>query len=387
MPKTVAIICEYNPFHSGHALQAELIQRNFPNARIIAIMSGSIVQRGETAVLPKHLRAKAAVKCGIDLVLELPYPYSGAAAEYFAEGAIRLICGLNIADILCFGSENGDIKRLTKTAEDLMSEEYLKEYERLSADGKERSRLTLCEEAYSRIFGDGFPKSPNDILAVEYIKAIKKYGNGIEPFTYKRMPGFSASESRSALKSGNYELLSKIVPSAAFELYKDYDGFDSLENAGSAVLAALRLFGERCDMSNSSCAGGGIYQLLKNSADKVCDLNELLSVCSGKRYTDANIRRAIICMLLGTTPDMLLEKPLFTNVLAANRTGREILSELRKTSDIEIFTKPAHFRRVGGDIIKQFERDLNADRLYLLTSKQHMSTEELLKLSPYISES
>ncbi len=389
MPKTVAVICEYNPFHNGHKLQADIIRRAYPESRIIAIMSGNVVQRGETAVLPKHLRAEAAVRCGIDLVLELPYPYSGAAAEYFATGAVRLIADLGCVDVLCFGSENGDIVSLEKTAEAMISQAYIDEYERLktSEGGKERSRLSLCEEAYSNLFGsDSFPKNPNDILAIEYIKALKKWGEDIEPFTYKRMPGFSAGESRGTLKSGDFSALSEMVPSEAFELYKSYGGGDSLENASGIVLAALRLFGDRCDMSSCSCAGGGIYSLLKNSADKAVDLESLLSLCSGKRYTDANIRRAIISMLLGTTPNMLAEKPLFTNVLAANGSGRKLLSKMRKTAMIKLFTKPSHFKKAEDEVIRQFERSLCADKLYLLTAKQKMSTEELLKLSPYIKE-
>ncbi len=386
MSETAAIICEYNPFHNGHKLQIELLRNAYPGVRVIAVMSGSVVQRGETAVLPKRLRAEAAVKCGADLVLELPYPYSGAAAEYFASGAVRLIAGLGCVDLLCFGSESGDLLSLNKTAENLMSDAYSIEYEKRRAqkDSGAVSRLSLGEAAYNDLFGEGYPKTPNDILAVEYIKALKGYGGGIEPFTYGRKPGYSATLSRNALRNGRYDELEALVPEKAFELYRSYGGFDLPERAEAVVLSALRLFGDRCHMEDCACAGGGIYQLLKNSADKASSLDSLISMCSGKRYTDANIRRAIISMLLGTTSDMLLEKPLFTNVLAANATGREILSDIRKTADIAVVTKQAHYSRLPENAREQFKRNFDADRLYLLTAHKRMSPSELLLLPPYI---
>ena len=124
--KTVAIICEYDPFHLGHKKQIDLVRERFgDDTTVISVMSGSTVQRGRLSIYPKHLRAEAAIKNGSDLVLELPYPYCSSSAEYFARGAVALISELGGIDVLAFGSENGDISELSRAAEVIRSEEYL----------------------------------------------------------------------------------------------------------------------------------------------------------------------------------------------------------------------------------------------------------------------
>lgn len=118
----IAIIAEYNPFHNGHKYQIECVRREFPQACIIALMSGNFVQRGEGAILPKYLRAEIAVKCGVNAVLELPYPYSSGNAEYFARGAIEILNSLGV-DYLCFGSECGDVDTLMNAVRRLLSDD------------------------------------------------------------------------------------------------------------------------------------------------------------------------------------------------------------------------------------------------------------------------
>ena len=188
--KIVAIISEYNPFHNGHLYHTEKIREEFGfDTAIIAIMSGNYVQRGEGAIIEKWDRAKLAVDSGINLVLELPFPYSMSSAEYFAKAGVSIANSLGIIDILSFGSENSSIDDLSVVAENIISPEFEQEIKRLSNTEELTSFgfAKIRELAYGNLFEKNVDiSSPNNILAIEYIKALKHLNINIKLHTIKR---------------------------------------------------------------------------------------------------------------------------------------------------------------------------------------------------------
>ena len=188
----VGIVCEYNPFHNGHLYQIEKIREEFgADTNIIAIMSGNYVQRGGVAITDKGIRARCAVESGVNLVLELPFPYSMSSAEFFARGAIHILDSIGCIDYVSFGSEAGSVDELTRVAKIMMNHEFAAELERLSSDNetKKNGYAALHEIALDNVLGlskKTFTLTPNNILAVEYIKAIISSGSGLKIHTVKR---------------------------------------------------------------------------------------------------------------------------------------------------------------------------------------------------------
>ncbi|MCL2518353.1 MAG: nucleotidyltransferase family protein [Oscillospiraceae bacterium] len=342
--KNVAIICEYNLFHKGHKYQIEQIRDNFNNCCVIALMSGNFVQRGDVAVLDKYVRAKTACENGVDIVFELPYPYSGGSAEYFARGAVTILNKLNNIDILCFGSESGDLDQLELMAERLSEFKNIKPYENISY-------IKQMQNLYEQTYNEPFVTKPNDILGVEYLKALKN--SKIEPFVIKRLPNYSATITRKLFWEQPYGNPAK------------------LNNVEKYILMYLRSIG----------ATEGLEYLIKNSGNESVTLDELYKLCANKKYTNAKIRRTILNILLNTTEQMLKAEPTFVNLLAANDVGRKYL---KNNFDIYIITKPAHYKNLTDT--KQYEHSINADKFYTMAMANPQKADYFLKQKPFIKE-
>ncbi len=373
--KTVAIICEYDPFHRGHKIQIDLIREHFgTDTTVISIMSGSTVQRGRLSIYPKYMRAEAAIKSGSDLVLELPYPYCSSSAEHFARGAVALITKLGGVDILAFGSESGDINALSRAADIIRSDEYLSA---IRENGK-NGHIKSAEEIFRSLSGDGFPTTPNDILAVEYIAALKDEGCDIVPFTYKREEGYSASRSRELIYSSSDA--SEMLPENATKVFDKTVPTD-ISAYESVALHTVRIT-DADTLSTYYGMNGGVSGLIKANAEGVPSLDGLISSCVNKSYTAARIRRAILSSVLGLKAEAAKERPLFTNLLAANCKGREYLNKVRKTTSINIVTKPADGLDLPEKAKEQFELSLRADKLMALCRGEAAS--EIFRRTPYI---
>lgn len=332
--KNIAVICEYNPFHNGHYEQIKLIRERFGECRMIALMSGSFVQRGIPAVYGKYVRAEAALSCGCDLVLELPAPYAFGSAEFFASGAVKTLEKLGGIDVLCFGSECGDIDLLSSIAENVSRDEYKNALKALS---DEDSHIRSADSLYAEMFGSHLPDKPNDILAAEYISALKKANSGTVPFTYPRTSGFSASKTRNTLISGGDT--SDMIPPAAKAVF---DGHKVTDYRIYSALALYKLSAtDEKTLSGFFGMNGGVAGCIKNRLPEADTLDKLVSLCTSRKYTAARIRRAVLCSLLGVTGSDMRAEPSYTVLLGSNARGREYLSEIRRTSAVEIVTKPA----------------------------------------------
>ena len=370
MMKTVAVICEYNPFHRGHEYQLMEIRRRFGDCRVVGVMSGAMTERGEPAILDKYSRAEAAVSCGCDLVVELPAPWSMAGAEFFARAGVSLASAVG-ADTLAFGSECGDIDVLRKTAEFLSSEDYKSAIAAARDENPHLQAGALRNLVLEKNLGS-VPTGSNDILAIEYLRATASLGVRMEAVTIKREGGdynspdkcafASATAVRDMLRRG--EDPSGFLPAASAEILKrDRDaGRLCIKPLDEAVSAFLRL---SCrEMRGKMEVSGGIENRLHEAAKKRRDIEGILDLASERRYSRSRLRRAIFGSMLGYTMADLAETPLYTSLLAANEVGRGMVSGIT----IPAISRPSDYKRLPGEAREQFERAVRADYLQELCS-------------------
>ncbi len=330
--KTAAIIAEYNPFHNGHKFHIEEARRYAD--RIVVLMSGSFVQRGEPAVFSKWQRAEVAVKNGADLVLELPFFYSTAASPDFAFGAVDILTRLNVIDLLCFGTECGSIDALYEAThfEDEAFSLTLKGY--LS---KGHSYPAALEKA-SADCGLSTPNGPNDLLGSEYIRALCAFSSTIKPVCVKRTVSHdsdeksgafaSASAVRSMLSDGDNVL--GLVPEQELcspLFFKDLQPL--------LYLAVKNL--DRSRYSTRSLADDELLNTILNTPTEP-DINSYLYNIKSKRYTMSRVKRTLLHILLNSGEKIPNFEP-YARVLALNNAGRSVLSDIKKNSDIKIITK------------------------------------------------
>ncbi len=313
--RTAGIICEYNPFHAGHRYQMEEIRRRLgPETRIVCLMSGNYVQRGEPAVYDKWTRAESAVRGGANLVLELPITVAVSAAGYFASGAVDCLAGLGLADVLCFGSEGADTGTLRETAGLLESPAFDPALRQALATGVSYARAR--ETAVRALGGDGqCLTKPNSALGVDYIRELLKTG-GMEPMALPRDPQIpSASELRTRLSAGT-------LPADA--------PVHTVKNGERAMLAVLRTLPDSAfrDMPFGS---EGLWSLVMKACRRQEDLEHIIGAVKSRRYTWSRIRRGLMCLFLGLSAEDMARDIPYLRVLAFDDAGRALLHTAKKT--------------------------------------------------------
>ncbi len=398
--KTVAIISEYNPFHNGHLYQIEKIREHFgADTAIIAIMSSNFTQRGEIAIMDKWARAESAVRCGVNLVLELPFPYSMSSAEFFARSGVYIANALGVVDVLAFGSESGDLSILEKTADNLSSLEIDKEISRLTSEKDSMGFAEIREMAYKNVYGCNAPiSSANNILSVEYIKALRSFGSTITPFTIKRTGTDYNCESIAEGKIQSATAIRKSFHSnvSAYD-YVPKDVVDCISKEqkegafpcdGEALFPAamasftLNFTNDACDIHDVS---GGLYNRLKNKSLEATSINSLVELTSTKKYTTARIRRGIWYSLLGVTSSDVRALPEYTQVLGLDKTGQALLKRIKKSSNLSVLTKPSDMPN-SSLAIKQKELSDKADALSQITKPAVRSSGSIYKRTPFVKK-
>lgn len=332
--KTVGIICEYNPFHNGHKKQIDIIRSKVgPDCAIVCLMSGNFVQRGYPAIFHKSLRAQAAIASGADLVLELPITYALSSAEGFAAGGVKILSGF--CDALCFGTETGDLDSLTATAKALLSPEF-KEALRQQLDkglSFPTARATALKEHSALL------QKPNDILAVEYCKAILAQKSTMQPIPIIRQGDYhdtsadfenpSATAIRNLLQNG--EDWSAFIPEETRSIFSNAAVY-SLVAGERAILARLRCMTEG-EFESLPYGSEGLWRKFMHACRSQDSIENIVAATKSKRYTRTRIDRMLMCAYLGITKE-ILEKPApYTRVLALNDTGRAALKRARLSCD------------------------------------------------------
>jgi len=358
--KTVGIITEYNPFHNGHKRQIEAVRAQFgEDVAVVSLMSGNFVQRWDFALLPKEYRAMMAVKGGADLVLELPYPYSGACAEVFARAGVSILSDIG-TDYLVFGSETGNISFLQETARNLADERFEKALAERAKNQPSRAYATLRDEVYEELFACLPPRKPNDILGVAYLSAIDTLNSKMQAVVVKREGFETATASRAAAYGSNTESLSILVPQDSFDLLQS-NKLVSIKTLEKALLAFFRL-SNPSDFESVADLPDGLSQRLIALSKKCQSLEELLESAATKVYTNARIRRSILSCFFCVTKEMLDERPAFTRLLGATERGRAVLN----ATDFPVLTRAGQYKMLDEGVQKQVLFAERADSIYAL---------------------
>lgn len=345
------IICEFNPMHNGHKYLINSVKKN-KNDAVICCMSGNFVQRGEFAVADKFQRARTALENGADLVIELPTVYSTLSAEGFCKAGVKLIEATGVADRIAFGAENNNIDELSKIAEILKDNTVQKQ---IAAEMKSGISFPA---ARSRILNTNLLDFPNNILAVEYLKAaslpctaIKRIGKGHDSDDEE----YSASAIREKMSSNE---------------------ICSIFNCEIAVLAKLRtMYSE--DFKKIADVNEGLENRITAAVKESVSLEELYSLIKSKRYTLSRIRRIILRAYLEITEKP--EEPPYIRILGFNEKGRGLLSKMKKSASKPIITKLSD---CDASTLPFFEQECRFTDLYNLGYKTPLpcGTEQRTKI-------
>jgi len=332
--KTVGIICEYNPLHAGHKKQIDTVRRICgEDTAIVCLMSGNFVQRGAPAIIDKSLRAKAAILSGADLVLELPTEYALSSAEGFAAGGVRILG--DFCDYLCFGAENPEQSDLMLTAAALLSDTFSE----LLKDALETgvSFPAARQAALEKMGLDGnLLATPNNILAVEYCKAILSQDCGMRPLPIQREGNYhdteadqenpSATAIRSLMLGQRYWKC--YVPGEVVELFEEAKLHD-IHAGERAILAKLRTMTDE-EFEALPYGSEGLWRKFMHACRECATLEEIIAATKSKRYTHTRITRMVMCAFLGLTEADLAAPVPYTRVLALNDRGRTVLKAARE---------------------------------------------------------
>ena len=333
--KTIGIICEYNPFHLGHQKQIDYIRAVFgSDAVIVCLMSGNFVQRGMPAIFDKSFRAKAAIDCGADLVLELPTTYALSSAEGFAAGGVQILSPF--CDYLCFGSETGDTNTLINTAQALLRPEFgpLLREELESGCSFPVARNRALEKMG---INPSLLENPNDILAVEYCKAILAYKSSMKPLPIRREGNYhsnfpddenpSATSVRQLILQGN--TWESYIPTSSRKTFRNAP-IHTLAAGERAILARLRTMSND-DFAALPYGSEGLWRKLMHASRSCATLEDILTATKSKRYTRTRLDRMVMCAYLGITEELLCSAVPYVRVLGLRSSGVSALKKARET--------------------------------------------------------
>jgi len=347
--KTIGIVAEYNPFHTGHAYQIAQTRRLFQEeTAVVAVMSGNWVQRGECAVTDKWARAKMALAGGADLVLELPTVWASASAEGFARGAMAVLTAAGVVNVLSFGSECGETAPLLELARCLNSPDFSRALRREL--GPKRSFAQCRRQAAERLLGPEYAAlldSPNNNLGVEYLRFLPE---GMETVTVPRCGAehdsettaefASASLLRSRLREGDVTAVSPFLLSPWKEEAAD------MRWCERALIARLRSM-TLAEVEALPDSGDGLAARLLAAARQTADLDELYVLTKTRNYTHARVRRLALCAFLGLRERDRPDVPPYLRVLGFNRRGQALLKEMNQKAALPILVKAAHIRNAN----------------------------------------
>ena len=402
----IGIVCEYNPFHNGHLYHIEKIREEFgEDANIIAVMSGNYVQRGGVAIADKGIRARCAVESGANLVLELPFPFSMSSAEYFAKSAIHILDSIGCVDYVSFGSESGSVEDITKIAEIMLSKEFENELERLSNDEelKKNGHAALYELALKSILGHDSKSvflTPNNILAIEYIKAIISSKSSIKAHTVKRannsfseekiIPGNiqSATAIRNSIDNKDISALEftpNITKSIILDAISTGDFPCDNEKISVAIISSLRL-NLPSNYDSIHDASGGLYNRLRELSFKTNTIDSLICAAESKNFTKARIRRTLFYSLLGVTSSQFKDLPAYTQLLALDSRGRAMLKTIGKRSSFPVLTKPSDLEKLPENALPQKMLSDKADAIFQLTKPIPKDGNSALRYTPFVKK-
>ncbi|OQB15674.1 MAG: hypothetical protein BWY15_00387 [Firmicutes bacterium ADurb.Bin193] len=343
--RITGIVAEYNPFHNGHAYQIASARELCGADYIVCVMSGSFVQRGGPAICNKWARAKASLMGGADLVIELPVVYSAQSAEYFAMGAVELLNAVG-ADFISFGAEDDDTESLTAAARLLISEP--KEFKDLLSDALDRGdSFPKARAAAAKELGvGGVLSSPNNILGVEYIKAMLKTSSKMVAVPVKRKGSqHDKAGSASYIRGVGIDFAREYMPDFSYNIVKEEEGAGrapvDIGAVESAIVSRIRLASTEW-LAGISGVAEGLENRLKKGALLYPTIDAITDYVKTKRYTHSRIRRIMVNILLGIRADDIGKSPEYIRVLGMNERGMTVLKKIKKQGTLPVITKTAN---------------------------------------------
>ncbi len=381
--KICALIAEYNPFHLGHLKHINYIKEFLGAEKVIVIMSGNFTQRGEPALLNKFTRAKHAIQAGADMVIELPTVFATANAEVFAKGGINIINSLGIVDGVCFGVESGDKDSFIRLATHLNNES--KEFKKAIKEYLDKGH-SLAKAKFEAVkqMGESFDEklvsTPNNILGVEYTKALLKLKSDINIFPMLRdgdhndntlKKGItSASSIRSALKDGKRKKVKGNLPAFVYSDLDDYNAdFDKM------IVSSL-ITTPTEEMANILDCTEGLENRIKALLKDTKDLDTLVAKITTKRYSSARIRRIMLSCLLKINADLVkdcLSSELYAKVLAVRSDSKDLVSKISQNGSIPILTRKSDLNLLKKTALKCYKVDSLANDLYNLATQTNFN--------------
>lgn len=391
MARVLGIVAEYNPFHNGHLYHLKKSKKKTNTDITVAVISGNFSQRGNTSLINKWAKTEMAIINGIDLVIELPVLYSISSAENFAEGAIKLLNSLNIVDCITFGTEVSDINILDKLADILYNEP--KEYKTLlshelnkglSFPKARENALMMCVQDIRNFIN--VLSSPNNILGIEYLKALKKYDSNILPICIQRIEaGYndiklsgniaSATAIRNQIIQNEFNSLNSIIPNSSYSIMDDERKkghiVKSIDAFDKEIIYTLRKMSIE-EIANLQDVSEGLEYSLKKAANSCNSVVELIHLVNSKRYTQSRIQRILLYALLNITKkDIQISKKIspYIRVLGFNSKGRFLVSEISKSNPkLKIITSVKKFldSNPSRDYKLMLQKDILATNIYTL---------------------
>ncbi|MCL2708040.1 MAG: nucleotidyltransferase family protein [Defluviitaleaceae bacterium] len=376
----IGVIAEYNPFHNGHLFHLEEAKRMTGAHSVVAVIGGNFTQRGEPALCDKRRRCEMALRCGADLVVELPFIYACAGASYFACAAARILEASGIVGYCCFGSETGDMQTIANAAAALADEsgEFKKNLRKKLGEGISfaSARAAALEETC------GIPKifmtRPNDILAVEYVRALNGLSSKIEPVAVRRAEyGFNARALRGLVYDGRISEAKNYMPESAFEILRQAaeNGETARPDAFfQAIAYLLRTMPPERVRTRAEFSEG-----LENRFIRFCEgagsLDELLKTVKTKRFTLTRLKRAANNLLLDIGADELREAklagPPYIRVLGFKRESARLLSKLRERAALPVVVNLKHAAaQLNGGALRLLEREIAVADIYSLAYRR-----------------
>ena len=397
MSKVLGIVAEYNPFHNGHFYHIEKSKELTNCDYTVAIISGNFTQRGLPSIINKWEKTKMALSNNVDLVIELPTLYAISSAENFSDGAIKILNSLGIINYISFGSETDNISILGQLA-DILYNEPTKYKEYLNKESKKGLSFPAARENalinYIRDLKDisiedlqyykNVLSSPNNILGIEYLKALKKYNSKIEPISIQRFKSnynskelsdniASSTAIRELIKNKDFDSIKKVLPKKCYEnLINNFDNGD--------IIVDLKIFEKQIiyilrkmsidEIKNLPDVSEGLEISIKNAANSCNNLETLISKVKSKRYVQSRIQRIFLYALLGITKDDMKNSKTvqpYIRVLGFNKNGEYLLSKIVKNNpDLKIITSAKKFidNNKNNDLYKLINLDILATNLY-----------------------
>lgn len=385
----IGIVCEFNPFHKGHKYLIDTVKKE--DDTVVCVMSGNFVQRGEPALFPKDARVKAALLNGADIVLELPFVYATASAEIFAHNAVKILNDFG-CEKLAFGTENADISSLYNAVEILNDKEFDLKIKHYLEEGV--SYPAARQRAFNEYDVDFDISTPNNILALEYVKAIKKLNSKMTPIPVARVgAGYNDTKSVDGIASAthirqlinNVEDFSQFIPENTVEIYNKElknGNYVSIEKYNLAALALLRSKLNK-DVSCIANMAEGLENRIKSAIKESTSLEEIYDKAKTKRFTHSRIRRAVLSLAIGVTADDLKIQAPYCRLLGLNKPSAEIMGTLAAGSKLPFVASYSDILNLkSADAEKIFALENKAGDFYSLIMQKTAECSKELTFSP-----